>query len=96
MPIKQARFKEKSECLSKEATYQLLTQIKPRLSLSGHTHHGCTKKLPLGDGLEITIPSFNWRNKNNPTIGLVRSIIDKILSTTSPRTAPIECGKNYD
>ncbi|XP_044752280.1 metallophosphoesterase 1-like isoform X2 [Coccinella septempunctata] len=70
MPIKQEKFRENRECLSREATYQLLSQIKPRLSLSGHTHHGCTKKLMLGDGIEITIPSFSWRNKNNPTIGL--------------------------
>ncbi|XP_050295132.1 metallophosphoesterase 1-like [Anthonomus grandis grandis] len=61
-------FKEKRECLSKEATTQLMEQINPRLALSGHTHHGCTRKLPhpVKDGVEITIPSFNLRNKNNP------------------------------
>lgn len=71
MPVKQEKFKENYDCLSQEATYHLLNQIKPRLSLSGHTHHGCTRKLPFDGGLEITIPSFSWRNKNNPTIGLV-------------------------
>ncbi|KAK9879564.1 hypothetical protein WA026_006633 [Henosepilachna vigintioctopunctata] len=70
MPIKEEVFRETWECLSKESTYQILNQIKPRLALSGHTHHGCTRKLPFGFGKEITIPSFNWRNKNNPTIGL--------------------------
>ncbi|KAL3283526.1 hypothetical protein HHI36_006665 [Cryptolaemus montrouzieri] len=70
MPIRQERFKETWDCLSKEATYQILNQIKPRLALSGHTHHGCTRKLPVGGGLEITLPSFSWRNKNNPTLGL--------------------------
>ncbi|XP_028132714.1 metallophosphoesterase 1 isoform X1 [Diabrotica virgifera virgifera] len=65
-PIKQERFRERWECLSQEATYQLLNQVKPRLSLSGHTHHGCTRPLPVGEGLEVTIPSFSWRNKDNP------------------------------
>lgn len=69
-PIKQERFREKWECLGREATRQILHQITPRLVLSGHTHHGCTRKLAFGDGVEITIPSFSWRNKNNPTIGL--------------------------
>ncbi|KAJ8918447.1 hypothetical protein NQ315_008144 [Exocentrus adspersus] len=65
-PIKQERFRERWECLSQEATLQLLNQIKPRLSLSGHTHHGCTRPLPIGEGIEVTIPSFSWRNKDNP------------------------------
>ncbi|KAL1491182.1 hypothetical protein ABEB36_011820 [Hypothenemus hampei] len=72
MPQKRERFREKWECLSKEATYQLLKQIKPRLVLSGHTHHGCTRNLALGNGIEITMPSFSWRNKNNPNYALVR------------------------
>nr|CAH7759883.1 unnamed protein product [Callosobruchus chinensis] len=66
LPIKHERFRERWECLSQEATYQLLTQVKPRLALSGHTHHGCTRKLPIGEGIEITVPSFSWRNKDNP------------------------------
>ncbi|XP_967729.2 metallophosphoesterase 1 [Tribolium castaneum] len=69
-PIKRERFRETWECLSKEATTQLLNQIKPRLALSGHTHHGCTRPLPNGDGIEITLPSFSWRNKENPNFGL--------------------------
>lgn len=78
-PIKSQRYREKWDCLSKEATYQLIRQIKPRVALSGHTHHGCTRPLPNGDGVEITIPSFSWRNKNNPTYGLVRYLIIKIV-----------------
>ncbi|XP_066143388.1 metallophosphoesterase 1 [Euwallacea fornicatus] len=63
-------FRETWECLSKAATHQILHQIKPRLALSGHTHHGCTRPLPIGDGIEITIPSFSWRNKENPNYAL--------------------------
>ncbi|CAH0557249.1 unnamed protein product [Brassicogethes aeneus] len=69
-PIKHEIFRERWECLSHEATLQILNQIKPRLALSGHTHHGCTRKLPVGEGLEITIPSFSWRNKENPNFGM--------------------------
>lgn len=65
-PEREELFREKMECLSKEATYQILKQIKPRLALSGHTHHGCTRNLSVVDGIEITIPSFSWRNKDNP------------------------------
>ncbi|XP_019865055.2 metallophosphoesterase 1 isoform X2 [Aethina tumida] len=70
LPVKHERFRERWECLSQEATLQILNQIKPRLALSGHTHHGCSRKLPVGDGLEITIPSFSWRNKENPNFGM--------------------------
>lgn len=69
--IKNERFRERWECLSQEATMQLLKQIRPRLALSGHTHHGCTRELPNKEGLEITIPSFSWRNKKSPTFGMV-------------------------
>ncbi|XP_018574985.1 metallophosphoesterase 1 [Anoplophora glabripennis] len=65
-PVKQERFRERWECLSQEATLQLLNQIKPRVALSGHTHHGCTRPLSVGEGIEVTIPSFSWRNKDNP------------------------------
>ncbi|CAG9814382.1 unnamed protein product [Phaedon cochleariae] len=65
-PVKQERFRERWECLSQEATLQILDQLKPRLALSGHTHHGCTRPLPTGDGVEVTVPSFSWRNKDNP------------------------------
>lgn len=71
--IKQERFRENWECLSQKATFQLLSQIKPRIALSGHTHHGCTRNLPNGEGIEVTIPSFSWRNKNNPNYLLVSS-----------------------
>ncbi|KAF2905570.1 hypothetical protein ILUMI_00618 [Ignelater luminosus] len=70
-PIKTQKFKEGWDCLSKESTYQLLKQIEPRLVLSGHTHHGCTRNLPNSNGIEITIPSFSWRNKDNPSYGLM-------------------------
>ncbi|KAF5274966.1 hypothetical protein FQR65_LT04309 [Abscondita terminalis] len=63
-------YKEGWDCLSKNSTYKILNQIEPKLVLNGHSHHGCTLKLPVGDGEEITISSFNWRNKNNPSYGL--------------------------
>lgn len=52
---------------------QLLQWFKPRLILSGHTHSGCEvlhdNKYP-----EISVPSFNWRNRNNPSFILVSYI----------------------
>ncbi|KAF7646647.1 hypothetical protein LDENG_00184240 [Lucifuga dentata] len=59
-------FREKYDVLSKEASQRLLQLFQPRLILSGHTHSGCEvlhdNKYP-----EISVPSFNWRNRNNPS-----------------------------
>ncbi|GLV41541.1 Post-GPI attachment to proteins 5 [Carabus blaptoides fortunei] len=67
--IKAEPFRERWECISREATYQLLDTLRPRLAMSGHTHHGCKRQLPQG-GEEITVPSFSWRNKDNPNYAL--------------------------
>ncbi|XP_014204125.1 metallophosphoesterase 1 [Copidosoma floridanum] len=64
--IKSIKFRERWDCLSKEATDQLLDILNPRLVVGGHTHHGC-RKIHRQDILEMTIPSFSWRNKNNPS-----------------------------
>uniref|UniRef100_A0A4W5MC69 Metallophosphoesterase 1 n=1 Tax=Hucho hucho TaxID=62062 RepID=A0A4W5MC69_9TELE len=45
---------------------QLLQWFKPRLVLSGHTHSGC-QVLHDNQYTEISVPSFNWRNRNNPS-----------------------------
>lgn len=63
-------FRERWDCLSKEASQQLLDILNPRLVFAGHTHHGCTSELP-NNGVEYTIPSFSWRNKDNPNYALV-------------------------
>lgn len=64
--IKDIKFRERWECLSKEATEQLLDILNPRLIVDGHTHHGC-RKIHGENILEVTIPSFSWRNINNPS-----------------------------
>lgn len=59
-------FRERYDVISKNASKKLLWWFKPRLILSGHTHHGCEI---LHENLypEISIPSFSWRNRNNPS-----------------------------
>uniref|UniRef100_A0A673I1Z2 Metallophosphoesterase 1-like n=1 Tax=Sinocyclocheilus rhinocerous TaxID=307959 RepID=A0A673I1Z2_9TELE len=59
-------FQERYDVLSKNASKKLLWWFKPRLILSGHTHHGCEV---LHENLypEISVPSFSWRNRNNPS-----------------------------
>ncbi|KAK2584651.1 hypothetical protein KPH14_006998 [Odynerus spinipes] len=64
--IKNIHFRERWECLSKEASEQLLDIVNPRLIVDGHTHYGC-RRILRDDTLEFTIPSFNWRNINNPS-----------------------------
>ena len=58
-------------CLGMSPTLsQLLQWFKPRLILSGHTHSGC-EVLHDNSYPEISVPSFNWRNRNNPSFILV-------------------------
>uniref|UniRef100_A0A8C0G0P7 Metallophosphoesterase 1 n=1 Tax=Chelonoidis abingdonii TaxID=106734 RepID=A0A8C0G0P7_CHEAB len=45
---------------------QLLWWFHPRLILSGHTHSAC-EVLHNGKIPEISVPSFSWRNRNNPS-----------------------------
>ncbi|XP_070276783.1 metallophosphoesterase 1 isoform X2 [Myotis yumanensis] len=59
-------FKERYDVLSREASQKLLWWLRPRLILSGHTHSGC--EVLHGAGVpELSVPSFSWRNRNNPS-----------------------------
>ncbi|XP_019566916.2 metallophosphoesterase 1 isoform X1 [Rhinolophus sinicus] len=59
-------FKERYDVLSREASQKLLWWLRPRLVLSGHTHSAC--EVLHGAGIsEISVPSFSWRNRNNPS-----------------------------
>ncbi|NXW23446.1 MPPE1 Metallophosphoesterase, partial [Circaetus pectoralis] len=44
----------------------LIWWFHPRLILSGHTHSAC-EVLHAGKIPEISVPSFSWRNRNNPS-----------------------------
>ena len=80
---KQSRNREKWEVVSKEMSNKLLSLIRPRLVLSGHTHHGCY--LVHEDGTpEMTIPSFSWRNRNNPSFVLVSGSSDIFVVVFKP------------
>ncbi|KAL2778301.1 metallophosphoesterase 1 isoform 3, partial [Daubentonia madagascariensis] len=68
-------FQERYDVLSREASQKLLWWLQPRLVLSGHTHSGC-EVLHAGGPLELSVPSFSWRNRNNPSF-----IMGSITST---------------
>nr|XP_020034560.1 metallophosphoesterase 1 isoform X2 [Castor canadensis] len=59
-------FEERYDVLSREASQKLLWWLQPRLVLSGHTHSAC-EVLHAGGVPEISVPSFSWRNRNNPS-----------------------------
>lgn len=61
-----ARYREKWETLSKEASYLIARLLNPRAYFSGHTHHYCIHEIDKGIK-EYTAASFNWRNINNPS-----------------------------
>ncbi|XP_063779513.1 metallophosphoesterase 1 isoform X2 [Pseudophryne corroboree] len=62
---KKVLFTEKYDVLSQDASQKLLQLVQPRLILSGHTHSACT--VLHGNIPEISVPSFSWRNRNNPS-----------------------------
>ncbi|XP_044149586.1 metallophosphoesterase 1 isoform X2 [Bufo gargarizans] len=68
---KKVLFKEQYDVLSQDASQKLLKLIQPRLILSGHTHSAC--RVLHGNVPEISVPSFSWRNRNNPSfiMGLI-------------------------
>ncbi|XP_065144073.1 metallophosphoesterase 1 [Paramisgurnus dabryanus] len=59
-------FQEQYDVISQVASKKLLWWFRPRLILSGHTHSGC-EVLHENHYPEISVPSFNWRNRNNPS-----------------------------
>ncbi|XP_034374464.1 metallophosphoesterase 1 isoform X1 [Arvicanthis niloticus] len=63
---KNVPFEEKYDVLSREASQKLLWWLRPRLVLSGHTHNACEVLHP-GGAPEVSVPSFSWRNRNNPS-----------------------------
>lgn len=51
--------------------------LDPRVIVDGHTHHGC-RRVHRERILEVTLPSFNWRNKDNPSFLLVSVYLNYI------------------
>ncbi|KAK9509831.1 hypothetical protein O3M35_004735 [Rhynocoris fuscipes] len=64
---KRQKFRERWDSLSKESSLMLLESLNPRVVITGHTHHGCRKYHDGFNTHEYTLPSFNWRNKDNPS-----------------------------
>ena len=58
------------EVLSQSASELLMMSFQPRAIFSGHTHHGC-QVLHQGNIPEYTLPSFSWRNRNDPSFVMV-------------------------
>ena len=54
------------EVLSQSASELLMTSLQPRAIFGGHTHHSC-QVLHQGNIPEFTLPSFSWRNRNDPS-----------------------------
>ncbi|XP_058447627.1 metallophosphoesterase 1 homolog [Malaya genurostris] len=65
-------YRERWEVISKESTDLIGELLGPRLAFSGHSHHYChVAKNRLGIE-EYTLPSFSWRNKDNPSFILAQ------------------------
>ncbi|XP_073957199.1 metallophosphoesterase 1 homolog isoform X2 [Choristoneura fumiferana] len=75
LPLRNKRFRNKIDSLSREATTYLTSKIKPRAVFGGHTHHGCLvhhkdDKENI-EFYEYSVPSFSWRNRPDPKYMLV-------------------------
>ncbi|CAB3996286.1 sestrin-1 isoform X1 [Paramuricea clavata] len=57
------------EVLSQSASELLMTSLQPRAIFNGHTHHSC-RVTHRGNVPEFTLPSFSWRNRNDPSFVL--------------------------
>lgn len=55
-------FKQKSDCLGRDVSNQLLSKLRPRLVLSGHTHHFCITNHTLDPIVDLNM--YNNKKKN--------------------------------
>lgn len=83
-------FKEQYDVLSQEASRKLLWWFRPRLILSGHTHSAC-EVLHGETFLEVSVPSFSWRNRNNPSfiLGSISSLNFTLSKCFLPRESTV-------
>ncbi|KAH9507528.1 Metallophosphoesterase 1 [Bulinus truncatus] len=64
-------FRPRYDCLDRRSTNLLFNSLEPRLIISAHTHHGC-HRVHENNVPEWSVSSFSWRNRNNPTLLMVR------------------------
>lgn len=71
LTVEGQQFRETWEVLSQEATDLIGDLLEPRLAFSGHSHDYCRlmNRLKIE---EYTIPSFSWRNRDNPAFALAK------------------------
>jgi len=86
--------KERYDVLSQEATETLLTELRPRLVLTAHTHDFCYTEHRLSNGKiipEWTVPSFSWRNRDDPSLMLlsITSNNERIAHCRLPRETTV-------
>ena len=68
-------FRPLWDCLSVQSSKFLLDSLKPRLVMSGHTHHGCRTMHQIKDDMQVSewsVSSFSWRNRNDPAFVLAQ------------------------
>lgn len=65
-PFKEAPYRPGYDVLTRNATEYLLEALQPRIVFTAHTHRFCNRTLPDGTR-EVTVPSFSWRNRDDPS-----------------------------
>ncbi|KAH7429594.1 hypothetical protein KP509_09G057800 [Ceratopteris richardii] len=68
---KRQNYRKNIDMLSLNTTNYLLSALKPRLVLSAHAHRFCSRLLDTGTR-EVTVSTFTWRNRDDPSFLLVQ------------------------
>ncbi|XP_034250655.1 metallophosphoesterase 1-like [Thrips palmi] len=89
--LKRMKFRERWECLSREATEKIFDKLDPRAVFSGHTHRGCHVVHGASQDIHEYIVTFSWRNKDNPTflLGMMTPNNYSISKCHMPRESTI-------
>eukprot|EP01134_Creolimax_fragrantissima_P005686 CFRG5686T1 len=69
------------DVLTADVSRSLIKALKPRFVFSGHTHNHCTYVQPLSRTPELTVSTFNWRHRHDPSF--VLSVISQQVDRRS-------------
>lgn len=74
-------FRPRIDCISEESSDKLISNLRPGLVLTGHTHSGCITEHEYSGHrvVEHTVASISWRNRADPSFLLISFCPDDIL-----------------
>lgn len=73
--------REGYDVLGKKQSENVLSMFRPKFVFSAHTHYYCRYEHNFNNETvqEVTIPTFNWRNRSDPSFALVTIVGEDVL-----------------